>query len=163
MTDSMRLDTWNAASERQEEDSRKAHTMRKFKFALVAAAAFTLAAVMPAAPAAQAQVSIGIGFGAAPVCPYGYFDYAPYNCAPYGYYGPQWFNGGLFIGAGPWFHGPRGFHGYVNHAYDPHYGYHGGFPARGGHYREPADHFHNFHASHMSDGHGHEQAFHGHR
>jgi hypothetical protein len=31
---------------------------------------------------ALAQVSINIG--SAPVCPYGYFDYAPYNCAPYG-------------------------------------------------------------------------------
>ncbi|MFZ0742847.1 MAG: hypothetical protein WAM85_00480, partial [Terracidiphilus sp.] len=38
------------------------------------------------APVASAQVAISIG--AAPVCPYGYFDYAPYDCAPYGYYGP---------------------------------------------------------------------------
>ena len=45
--------------------------------------------------------------GVAPVCPYGYFDYAPYDCAPYGYYGPDWFVGGIFIGAGPWFHGPH--------------------------------------------------------
>jgi len=35
---------------------------------------------------APAQVSINIG--PAPVCPYGYFDYAPYDCAPYGFYGP---------------------------------------------------------------------------
>ena len=49
--------------------------------------------------------------GPEPVCPYGYFDYAPYNCAPYGYYGPTWFANGIFIGAGPWFHGPHGFHG----------------------------------------------------
>jgi len=40
-----------------------------------------------------------------PYCPYGYYDYAPYSCSPYGYYGPDWFNGGVFIGAGPWFHG----------------------------------------------------------
>jgi len=43
-----------------------------------------------------------------PVCPYGYFDYAPYACAPYGYYGPSWFSGGVFIGAGPWYHGYYG-------------------------------------------------------
>ena len=50
---------------------------------------------------APAQVSISIG--APPMCPYGYYDFAPYNCAPYGYYGPDWFDGGVFIGAGPGF------------------------------------------------------------
>jgi len=25
------------------------------------------------------------------------------RCAPYGYYGPSYFSGGVFIGAGPWF------------------------------------------------------------
>jgi hypothetical protein len=115
------------------------------------------------APKANAQVSIGVNVGGPGyACPYGYYDYAPYNCSPYGYYGPEWFNGGVFIGAGPWFHGPRGFHGYVNHSFDPRYGYHGAFPAHGG-YHEPADHFKGFHASHMSDGHGHEQESHGHR
>src|SRR5580700_11560078 len=49
-------------------------------------------------PAAPAQVSVGVNIGAAPVCPYGYFDYAPYDCAPYGYYGPDWFVGGVFLG-----------------------------------------------------------------
>src|ERR1700676_199227 len=44
--------------------------------------------------------------GVAPVCTYGYYDYYPYGCAPYGYYGPEWFSGGFFIGAGPWFHRP---------------------------------------------------------
>lgn len=52
-----------------------------------------------------AQVSINIG--PEPVCPYGYYDFASYDCAPYGYYGPEWFSGGVFIGAGPWFHGPH--------------------------------------------------------
>ena len=80
---------------------------------------------------ATAQVSISIGV--APACPYGYFNYAPYQCAPFGYYGPQWFTGGVFLGAGPWFRGPAGFHGYINHDFDPHYGYHGPFPARGEH------------------------------
>jgi hypothetical protein len=80
---------------------------------------------------AAAQISINIGV--APVCPYGYFNYAPYQCAPFGYYGPQWFTGGVFVGAGPWFRGPVGFHGYVNTYYDPHYGYHGPYPAHGEH------------------------------
>jgi hypothetical protein len=40
-----------------------------------------------------ASASVAINIGVEPVCPYGYFDYAPYSCAPYGYYGPEWFNG----------------------------------------------------------------------
>lgn len=79
----------------------------------------------------EAQVSINVQIGPEPACPYGYFNYAPYGCAPFGYYGPQWFVSGVFVGAGPWFHGPVGFHGYVNHYYDPHFGYHGPFPVRG--------------------------------
>src|ERR1700679_1680418 len=65
---------------------------------------------------AQAQVSVTIG--APPVCPYGYYEAPPYNCAPDGYYGPEWFTGGVFIGAGPWFHGPHGFYGHVDHHLD---------------------------------------------
>src|SRR6266478_2399475 len=63
----------------------------------------------------HSQVAVGVGFGPGygyvggpPVCRYGYYDYYPYACAPYGYYGPDWFVGGVFIGAGPWFHGYRG-------------------------------------------------------
>ncbi|MFZ0747098.1 MAG: hypothetical protein WAM85_22035 [Terracidiphilus sp.] len=82
------------------------------------------------APKAQAQVSVSIGVE--PVCPYGYFDYPPYACAPYGYYGPEWFQGGVFIGAGPWFHGPAHFRGHVDEHFDPHHGYHGHLPSRGG-------------------------------
>src|SRR5579863_3422621 len=65
-----------------------------------------------AAGYSQAQVSVGIGVGpvyggyvAAPVCPYGYYDYYPYDCAPYGYWGPSYFVGGEFIGVGPWYRG----------------------------------------------------------
>ena len=71
--------------------------------------------VLFAASFAHAQgFSVGVGFGAPvydapPVCTYGYYPYAPYGCAPYGYYGPEWFNGGFFIGAGPWFHAYPGF------------------------------------------------------
>ena len=61
----------------------------------------------------HAQVAVGVGVGVPyggyaygpPVCDYGYYDYPPYACAPYGYYGPDWFYGGVFIGAGPWFRG----------------------------------------------------------
>ena len=67
----------------------------------------------------------------APACPYGYYDVAPYGCAPSGYYGPEWFNGGVFIGAGPWFHGDSNFRGNVNNAYHPDHGYKGAMPARG--------------------------------
>ena len=72
------------------------------------------------------EVSAGVGL--APDCPYGYFDYSPYDCAPYGYYGPDWFVGGAFIGAGPWFRGPQGFFGHVDNRFDPHNGYAGPAP-----------------------------------
>jgi hypothetical protein len=80
--------------------------------------------VLPAAYA-QAQVAVGIrvgpGYvGTAPACAYGYYSYYPYACAPYGYYGPQWFAGGVFIGAGPWYHGY-----YRPGYYRPGYGYYG--------------------------------------
>ena len=78
-------------------------------------------ALMLVVPNANAQRwSVGIGVGPAypayypaygpPVCSYGYFDYSPYDCAPYGYWGPQYFSSGIFIGAGPWYRssfGPR--------------------------------------------------------
>ncbi|HEY1754662.1 MAG TPA: hypothetical protein VGG72_04655 [Bryobacteraceae bacterium] len=101
--------------------------MRGFAFLVLAGVAgigFTATA-----PKAQAQVNIDIGV--APDCPYGYYDVAPYACAPPGYYGPEWFNGGVFIGAGPWFHGPAGFHGYVNNKFHPEHGYKGPMPQRG--------------------------------
>ena len=89
---------------------------------------------------AQAQVSVEVG--PPPVCPYGYYEVPPYNCAPDGYYGPEWFSGGVFIGAGPWFHGPEHFYGHVDHHFDYRKGYHGSFPARGEH---PAEHRSEFH------------------
>ena len=59
----------------------------------------------------QAQVRVGIGIGVGPgyvagppPCAYGYYDYYPYACAPYGYYGPQYFVDGVFVGVGPWYH-----------------------------------------------------------
>lgn len=99
-------------------------------FGLAALAAFCLAV---ATPSARAEVNINVQIGPAPMCPYGYYGYAPYNCAPMGYYGPQWFSAGVFIGAGPWFVGPVGFRGWVDRDYDPRYGYRGPFPHRGEH------------------------------
>jgi hypothetical protein len=104
-------------------------------------------ALVSGAPTAKPQVSISIG--AAPVCPYGYFDYEPYSCAPYGYYGPDWFVGGVFVGAGPWFHGRHGFYGHVDNRFDPHHGYAGPVPERG----ERA--FSHFHGNEARDGQGH--------
>ena len=65
-----------------------------------------LAVLLIPAAYSHAQVAVGVGVGPGygygpPACAYGYYDYAPYACAPYGFYGPEWFAGGLFIGAGP--------------------------------------------------------------
>jgi hypothetical protein len=124
--------------------------MRYLKYAaLLGALLFTVAA-----GSARAQVAVGVrvgpvgvAVGAPPICPYGYYGYYPYACAPYGYYGPSWFANGVFIGAGPWYHGywGRGFYGHPGWHYPnrPYYrpgyayhppvhgfvggGYHGGF------------------------------------
>jgi len=100
---------------------------------------------------ASAQVSVTIG--APPVCPYGYYEVPPYRCAPDGYYGPEWFSGGVFIGAGPWFHGPERFYGHVDHHLDFREGYHGRFPERG---ERPVERRAPFHGEAMHDPHGHE-------
>ena len=63
------------------------HGLKLLMLAAVAGTCFTAAV-----PKAEAQVSVDIGV--APDCPYGYYDVAPYNCAPAGYYGPEWFVGG---------------------------------------------------------------------
>jgi hypothetical protein len=107
------------------------------------------AGLLCCAPRVSAQVSIGVNIGPAPICPYGYFDYPPYDCAPYGYYGPDWFIGGVFIGAGPWFHGPAHFSGHVDNRFDPRHGYKGPLPGRGD---EPNN---NFHGNEARDGKGH--------
>jgi hypothetical protein len=113
----------------------------------VALSAVTSAVLFSSAALAPAQVHISIGV--APVCPYGYYDYAPYNCSPYGYYGPDWFIGGRFIGAGQWYHGRSGFYGHVDNRYDPNHGYAGPMPERG---EQPFNHFH---GNEARDGQGH--------
>ena len=115
--------------------------------ALAAVAGACLAAT---APKVEAQVVVGIG--AAPICPYGYYDYAPYSCAPSGYYGPEWFNGGVFVGAGRWFHGPANFHGTVDNHFDPQHGYKGPAPKVGEHPQGKAP---EFHGNEQRDGRGH--------
>jgi hypothetical protein len=120
---------------------------------------FTLSAVAglcfaATAPKAQAQISVEIG--AAPQCPYGYYDSSPYGCAPYGYYGAEWFTGGSFVGAGPWFHGNENFRGHVDNRFHPEHGYKGTMPERGeqvaaGHSTPPR----NFKGNEVRDGRGH--------
>lgn len=133
--------------------------MRSFKGIFVAAAA---AACFTLAPAqnAQAQVAVGIAIGHEPTCAYGYYDYSPYQCAPRGYYGPEWFNNGVFIGAGNWYHGGDHFYGHVNHDYDPRYGYHYVAPAHDEHFRAYGDH--EFRGNGWTNGHGehHEENWH---
>jgi hypothetical protein len=78
----------------------------------------------------QGEVRVGVGIGVGgyvagpPVCAYGYYPDYPYTCAPYGYYGPTWFANGIFIGAGPWYHG-------WGHPYYPARPYARGFYGRG--------------------------------
>jgi hypothetical protein len=99
--------------------------------------------VVPLAARVQAQEAAEVGVGpemvpapevyGPPVCDWGYYPYYPYACAPYGYYGPDWFYGGVFVGVGPWYHwGWRGrgwgYGGYGYRAYGA--GSRGGYAGR---------------------------------
>jgi hypothetical protein len=121
-------------------------TMKVLGFMAIAAGLFF-------APTHKATAQVSVNIGVAPVCPYGYYEAPPYNCAPDGYYGPEWFSGGIFIGAGPWYHGADHFYGHVDHHLDYRKGYHGPMPARG---EAPAEHRAEFHGQAMHDVHGHE-------
>ena len=96
--------------------------------ALLALLALPLA-YSQAAVVLRAGVGVGVGGYVAgpPVCTYGYYPDSPYACAPYGYYGPSWFSGGVFIGAGPWYHGFG--HPYYGRSYAR--GFDGRFAGRG--------------------------------
>jgi len=81
-------------------------TVRYLKYLVLLLAVLAVPAVH-----SQAQVSIGVGvnigpsygvYHAPPVCEWGFYPEYPFGCAPYGYYGPEWFVDGVFIGAGPW-------------------------------------------------------------
>jgi len=111
--------------------------MRYLKyFALLGLLVFAVAGTAHAQVAVGVRVGpVGVALGAPPVCPYGYYGYYPYACAPYGYYGASWFVNGVFIGAGPWYHrywGPRYYGG-------PVYG-HPGYWARPGYRPAPVYH-----------------------
>jgi hypothetical protein len=101
--------------------------MRKLLLGTAIAIGLAIVSTSPAKAAPQVSVEIGVE----PDCPYGYYDVVPYACAPYGYYGPEWFVNGIFFGAGPWFHGPRNFHGHVNNRFHPDHGYKGPLPRAG--------------------------------
>ena len=109
--------------------------MRRFRLVMLVMLAALVVLPFAAVPA-NAQVAVGIGVGPAigypayygpPDCEWGYYSYYPYACAPYGYYGPDWFYSGVFIGVGPWYHWGGG-HGWGRGGY----GYHGGYGYRGG-------------------------------
>ena len=127
--------------------------MNRFKcLALAAVAGICLTVTVPKTKA-QVDVSVGV----APECPYGYYDVAPYACAPYGYYGPEWFTSGVFVGAGPWFHGSANFQGHVNNRFHPEHGYKGPAP-KPGDKPEPSkrlDKVAHFKGNEVRDGRGH--------
>lgn len=126
--------------------------MNRFNGALVAAVAVVgFTALVPTAEADEVDLDLE------PLCPYGYYDYAPYACAPYGYYGPEWFSGGLFVGAGLWFDGPTNFRGHVDNRFDVNRGYKGPLPNRGDS-PEPSkrlDRIDQFVGNEIRDGRGH--------
>src|SRR6201981_303513 len=112
--------------------------MRYLKYAALVG---ILALSMSAVASEQVRVGIGVGtvgvaIGSPPVCAYGYYPYAPYACAPYGYWGPDYFVNGVFIGAGPWFHG------FYGHPYLRRWFYGHGYYGRGG-----WDHDNRFHGN----------------
>ena len=52
-------------------------------------ALMAIAASFLLAPTDKAHAQVAVSIGAAPGCPYGYYEAPPYNCAPDGYYGPN--------------------------------------------------------------------------
>ena len=101
---------------------------------------FTTALLAPLAlaPEANAQIAISIG-GPPPICSYGYYGYAPYSCAPVGYYGSGYFYNGIFLGMGPW--AGWGYnHGWGGHRFVSAGGgrYNGGFVGYHGNAASPA-------------------------
>ena len=144
-------------SQEDGESASRGHNMLELKTflskkTLLATALLTFGAVGTIAPAAKAQISINIGVQ--PVCTWGYYDYAPYACAPSGFYGSGYFYNGIFLGMGPWAGWGYG-HGWGEHRFVNGGGgrYHGGGGAAAG--RAYAAH------GHEGGGHeGHAQAVH---
>ena len=127
--------------------------MKILKLALLPAASLIVLLIALTTACGPEHVSAGVAVGGPPVCPYGYYEVPPYNCAPDGYYGPEWFSGGVFIGAGPWYRGPARFYGHVDHALDFRQGYRGPMPARG---ERPAEQRAPFRGQAMHDPRGRE-------
>jgi hypothetical protein len=122
-----------------------------------------LAGVCVSATTLSACADVSNDIGVEPVCPYGYYDAAPYACAPSGYYGPEWFTGGVFLGAGPWFRGHDDFLGHVDNRFHPDHGYRGAMPQRGER-ADPSrhlDHMAHFQGNEVRDGRGHIGGGHG--
>lgn len=134
--------------------------MRYLKYAVFSAAllGFLLVAA-GSAQAAPVTVGVGVAIGPEPVCVYGYYPFAPYGCAPVGYWGPNYFVGGIFIGAGPWFRGwghPWGYYVRPGYAYRP------GFAVRPGYGNRPGYAYHAAPPAHGFVGGGyHGGAYHG--
>ena len=108
--------------------------MRRFRLVLIAMLLAVPFAVTAMAQDVEEDQDVGVGPALAaapmdygpPVCSWGYYSYYPYSCAPYGYYGPGWFRGGLFLGVGPWYGWGWG-HGWGRGGY----GNRGGYGVRG--------------------------------
>jgi hypothetical protein len=126
--------------------------MSELRILILAAVAGALFVASPSKALAQ-EVTVDVGI--APECPYGYYDYAPYNCVPDGYYGPEWFKGGAFVGVGPWFHGDDKFQGSVDNRLDPHHGYNGAMPKNGEKASEQRRDPSQFKGNEKRDGRGH--------
>jgi hypothetical protein len=105
-------------------ETKEGSAMRHVKYLLL------LAFLAVPAAYSHAQVSFGVGvqigpdygyYNPPPICPYGYYPDYPFGCAPYGYWGPEWFVDGVFIGAGPWYHfyysHPDFYRGYYAHRF----------------------------------------------
>src|SRR5258707_3371422 len=71
--------------------------MRGFSYFVLAA----VAAICLMAATQTAQAQVGVEVCVAPMCPYGYYDVAPYHCASYGYHGTEWVSGVRILCAGP--------------------------------------------------------------
>jgi hypothetical protein len=82
---------------------------------LLLAGATTLLLPLALVPTVNAQIVIGVG-ASPPICSYGYYNYAPYGCAPSGFYGPGYFYNGVFLGVGPWANWGYG-HGWGEHRF----------------------------------------------
>ena len=101
--------------------------MRYRKYGLLFSILLGVLLVTPRNAPAQVAVGVrlgpvGLAAGPEPICAYGYYPYYPYACAPVGYWGPNYFVGGVFVGAGPWFRGwghPGGYYGRPGYAYRP--------------------------------------------